>query len=214
MKTRTWLTIAVVAAVGLVAGIGIGAIAWAGGDHGTDTVAMAGTSTGVVTDSQAMAHGGHAGGASGTMGEQAFLEQMVPHHEAAIAMAQLALEKAKHPEIRRLARDIASSQDAEIQQMKAWHREWFGSALRPDTGATMMGTDVGALGAASGDDFDRAFLTMMIPHHASAVVMADSVMRGGPRQEIVQLSDEIISAQAKEIGRMQRWRELWYPSAG
>jgi len=72
--------------------------------------------------------------------------------------------------------------------------------------------DVGTLGAASGDDFDRAFLAMMIPHHASAVVMADSVKGGGPRQEIVRLSDQIISAQAKEIGRMQQWRELWYPA--
>src|SRR5680860_684684 len=126
-------------------------------------------------------------------------------------MAQLALEKAKHPEILRLARDIESSQKAEIQQMKAWHRQWFVSALKPDTGTALMGADVGALGAESGDDFDRAFLAMMIPYHASAVVMADSVKLGGARQEVVALADDIISAQAQEIGRMQQWRELWYP---
>lgn len=213
MKTRTWLTIAVVAAIGVVAGLGIGAIAGTGGDHDPDTVAMAGTATGVA-GSQTMGHLSHPGAATGAIGEQAFLRQMVPHHEAAIAMAQLALEKAKHPEIRRLARGIAGSQAAEIRQMKAWHREWFGSALRPDTGTALMGTDVGALGTASGDDFDRAFLAMMIPHHASAVLMADGVTLGGPRPELVTLADDMIAAQAKEIGRMQHWRESWYPSGG
>ena len=98
--------------------------------------------------------------------------------------------------------------------MKAWHRQWFGSALQPDTTGVIMGTDMSPLEAASGDDFDRAFLAMMIPHHASAVVMADSVTRGGPRRQVVQLADEIISAQAKEIGRMQQWRELWHLTGG
>ena len=209
MGVRSWPVLVVVGAIGIVAGLGIGAVAWMGGDHGGEDVAIAGTMS--AGGDAAM---GHSPGMTTAMGEQAFLEQMVPHHESAIAMAQLALQKARHPEIRALARDIASSQEAEIRRMKAWHRQWFGSALQPDTTGVIMGTDMSPLEAASGDDFDRAFLAMMIPHHASAVVMADSVMRGGPRRQVVQLADEIISAQAKEIGRMQQWRELWHLTGG
>lgn len=214
MRTRTWLSIAAVAALGLVAGLGIGALAWMGGAHDSGTVAMLGTTTAAAAGSQAMGHISHPTGTTTAMTEQSFLEQMVPHHESAIAMAQLALQQAKHPEIRALAREIVSSQKGEIARMKAWHRQWFGSDLQPDTTSAMMGIDMSPLEATSGDAFDRTFLAMMIPHHASAVVMADSVKSGGPRQEVAQLADEIISAQAKEIGRMQQWRELWYPSAG
>lgn len=67
---------------------------------------------------------------------------------------------------------------------------------------------------AAKDDFDRVFLRMMIPHHASAIMMADEVMRSEPRSAILTLANEIVVAQAKEVGEMQRWREQWYPPAG
>jgi uncharacterized protein (DUF305 family) len=55
---------------------------------------------------------------------------------------------------------------------------------------------------------------MMIPHHASAITMADSAMMGSPREEINVLAEEIVAAQAKEIGQMQRQREQWFPPLG
>lgn len=55
-----------------------------------------------------------------------FIEAMIPHHEGAIAMAQDALQKAEHPEIRDLARIIIATQQAEIEQMKQWRQEWYG----------------------------------------------------------------------------------------
>ncbi len=45
-------------------------------------------------------------------------------------------------------------------------------------------------------------------------MMADEVMMGGAREEVQTLAARIISAQAKEIGQMQRWREQWYPPVG
>lgn len=208
---RTWLVLAVVGAIGIAVGLGIGATAWMGGDHGDDVPIAGAMSTGGDT---VAGHSGHAAGTTAAMGEQDFLEQMVPHHESAIAMAQLALHKARHPEVRALARDIASSQRAEIRRMTAWHRRWFGSPLQPDTATALMGTDMSTLEVASGDEFDRAFLAMMIPHHAGAVMMADGVRMGGPRRQVARLAEEVIAAQAKEIGRMQQWRELWYPTGG
>ena len=47
-----------------------------------------------------------------------FLQLMIPHHEAAIPMAEAALERSDRPEVERLAGAIAASQEAEIQAMQ------------------------------------------------------------------------------------------------
>jgi len=54
-----------------------------------------------------------------------FMNAMIPHHESAIAMATDALSKSKRPEIKKLAQDIITSQQAEIEQMKQWRQAWY-----------------------------------------------------------------------------------------
>jgi uncharacterized protein (DUF305 family) len=81
MTTRLWAVVAIVGIVALGAGVGIGAAVWAGGDHDDDAAASSDVSD----------HGGTTMGAGGSeLSEQAFLEQMVPHHESAIEMAAMA----------------------------------------------------------------------------------------------------------------------------
>jgi uncharacterized protein (DUF305 family) len=47
-----------------------------------------------------------------------FLQLMIPHHEAAVPMAEAALQDADRPEVDRLAGAIIASQQAEIELMK------------------------------------------------------------------------------------------------
>ena len=54
--------------------------------------------------------------------DQRFMTAMIPHHQGAIAMAELALRKARRPEIRALAQRIISSQSQEIGQMRQWYQ--------------------------------------------------------------------------------------------
>jgi len=209
MTARIWTIVAVVGVVALGAGVGIGAAAWAGGDHGPGAMASA----------AADGHGGaptmddRGGEVDTPLNERAFMAMMVPHHESAMQMARLALEKAQHPQVRRLAQGIIASQEAEIARMRAWHEQWFGEGLEPDTTGPHAMMDMSDLEAAR-EDFDRRFLAMMIPHHASAVMMADEVRLAEPRGQIDFLAREIMAAQAEEIGQMQRWREQWYPPVG
>ncbi|MGE3137938.1 MAG: DUF305 domain-containing protein [Thermoleophilia bacterium] len=206
MTRRFWTILVVVGVLALGAGVGIGAAVWAGGDHGT------------TSDSGTMMGGGAMDGAM-ALDEQGFLVAMVPHHQSAVDMATLALVRTERPEIRSLARDIIAAQEEEISEMQAWHRQWFGEELRTSDAATQGsmngmshgGTDMGDLEKLEGDEFDLAFLSMMIPHHASAIMMAESVLMSSPRGQVVVLAEDIIATQAAEIGQMQRWRGEWFP---
>ena len=211
MTTRLWAIVAIVGVVALGAGVGIGAAAWAGGDHEGDTTASSDASGhGGTTMDGAAANAEH----GSELSEQAFLEQMVPHHESAVQMAQLAVAKGNSPEVRGLADEMLATQQDEITQMRAIHSDAFGEELDPSEMGPHSSVDLSELEAASGSEFDRIFLRMMIPHHASAIAMCEEVMMGEPREEIGALADEIVAAQAKEIGEMQEWRERFFPPLG
>ncbi|HEY9627070.1 MAG TPA: DUF305 domain-containing protein [Coleofasciculaceae cyanobacterium] len=55
-----------------------------------------------------------------------FINAMLPHHEGALVMAKEALEKSDRPEVKKLAQDIISSQQQEIDQMQQWKKSWYG----------------------------------------------------------------------------------------
>ena len=150
-----------------------------------------------------------------------FIEQMIPHHEGAVAMAKLALEKSKRTEIKMLATAIIEGQTKEIQEMTVWYKDWFGKDV-PKVNTGMMGggmmfssgmhmggqEDITMLQNAT--DFDKAFLEAMIPHHQLALMMVQMLEAGTNRPEMLQLAKNITTSQSKEIQQMQGWYTQWY----
>lgn len=61
----------------------------------------------------------------------------------------------------------------------------------------------------TGDDFDKAFVEMMISHHEGAVAMAELIPSRAKHDEVKQLGEAIISAQTKEIADMKQWQQNW-----
>jgi uncharacterized protein (DUF305 family) len=59
--------------------------------------------------------------------DRMFLQMMIPHHEAAISMAQQALAQAAHSEIKTLAQSIITTQQSEIAEMQGYLRGWYGT---------------------------------------------------------------------------------------
>lgn len=49
-----------------------------------------------------------------------FVRGMIPHHQAAIDMAKVLLEHGKDPQLRKLAKNIISAQETEIEEMENW----------------------------------------------------------------------------------------------
>jgi uncharacterized protein (DUF305 family) len=147
-----------------------------------------------------------------------FIEMMIPHHQGAIDMANLALSRAKHPEIKGLAETIKRDQTREIQQMRTWYKQWYGTEVPATSmgGMGMMGMsrhrdmmgDLTALRNAS--DFDAEFIRQMIPHHEMALRMSRMVINHGNRRELRNLAESIIRSQTSEINQMQQWYLAWY----
>lgn len=151
-----------------------------------------------------------------------FIEQMIPHHDDAIEMAELALTRAEHPEIKQLAADIKRTQTAENAQMRTWYQEWFGADVADVGGSSRMmgggmmgggmmgsdGSDMADLEAA--EPFDKAFIEAMIPHHQTAIMMSRMAGGASDRPEMRGLTSSIVEAQSTEIDKMQGWYAEWY----
>lgn len=156
-------------------------------------------------------------GASKT--EQAFLDAMIPHHESAIEMAELAEQRGQHAEIKRLAKSIIASQSDEIAQIERIHERLLGEEITPDPEAhEALGLSVDEAGMHEGGvakletakPFDRAFIDEMVPHHRGAIRMAEVVLKETDDGQLRKLAEAIISAQTREIGEMNDWRKAWY----
>ncbi len=159
----------------------------------------------------------------GMMGniDRHFIEQMIQHHDGAVAMATLALTKATRPEIKTLAATIVKDQNKEIGDMRNWYKNWFQTEVPKGDHSMMEGGMMSGSGMHMGgqeevrtlenaNDFDKAFIEAMIPHHQLAVMMAQMLRSGTSRPEMLSLADAIIESQSKEIQDMQSWYKSWY----
>lgn len=137
-----------------------------------------------------------------------FIEQMVQHHEEAVAMADIALTKAEHPEIRQLAENIKHEQTREISLMREWYKKWYGTDV--PASSRMMGnmTDLEELENAK--PFDKEFIEQMTLHHQMAIMMAQMAMNNSNRPEIRGIANSIIKTQSAEISEMRQWYKEWY----
>lgn len=137
----------------------------------------------------------------------AFVQGMIPHHEQAVEMAELALApKAKAgPKVKELAARIKNAQGPEINLMRGWLSQWGEAEMAGGHGTSGMMTqqDFSSLSQADGDQFDDMWLNMMIAHHDGAVEMAQSVKAQGSNPDVMSLADRIISAQKAEIAEMK-----------
>ena len=144
-----------------------------------------------------------------------FAQMMYPHHAQAVEMADLANGRTDNPEVLSLASAIASAQQPEMDQMTTWLTEWGQPMPDMDMGdmdgmdhssgsGMMTAQDMDALMAASGPEFDRQWLTMMIAHHTGAIEMANTEIADGSNPDALEMARTIVATQQQEIDTMQR----------
>lgn len=144
----------------------------------------------------------------------AFAQGMIPHHEQAIEMAELAADRAESAEVKHLAEDIEAAQGPEIETMTGWLEAWgqeapsgtmdHGDMDHGDTGGMMTEDEMNMLEGAEGAEFDRMFLEMMIEHHEGAIDMARTEQANGENPDAVALAEQVETDQDAEIDQMRR----------
>jgi uncharacterized protein (DUF305 family) len=142
-----------------------------------------------------------------------FAQMMIPHHEQAVVMSDLADSRASDPVIVDLAREIKGAQAPEIELMGSWLDTWGAERLTSDDAMGEHGShgmagmlsdeQLDALAQAQGAEFDALFAQAMIEHHQGAVQMARDVLEAGADPDVAALAREIIVTQEKEILQLQ-----------
>ena len=131
-----------------------------------------------------------------------FAAMMIPHHEQAIELSDLALLNSADPEIKALAADIRAAQAPEIAQLKSWGLSDAGSHPGHVMDGMLSDDEMQKLSAAKGSGFDRLFLEAMIKHHQGAIEMAEMVLES-KNAVAATLGRSIVETQAAEIEKMR-----------
>ncbi len=126
MNNKTYLIAAMCLIIGAAAGMGITRASM--NDSGKQVMSMDHSSPQANhTMSSGMdAAASNLKGKQGLDFDEAFISDMIVHHQGAVAMATLASANAQHQEIKDLAKAIVSAQTTEINQMRQWQKDWFG----------------------------------------------------------------------------------------
>jgi uncharacterized protein (DUF305 family) len=223
MTVRTLLTVAAAGAAALaVTGCGSSSHSIrAATGASMPGVPMSATPTTASHAADAPATGSH------SPADIAFAAAMIPHHQQAVQMADMALTAATSPQVKTLAGQIKAAQGPEITAMTGWLASWGQPASSSDAmggmshaagtannsgmgGGSGMGAGSGmmsdaemtALGHATGTTFDRMWLQMMIRQHRGAIAMASTERTDGNNTAAVTLARSIIANQTAEITYM------------
>jgi uncharacterized protein (DUF305 family) len=152
-------------------------------------------------------------GALYTKADVEFMQGMIAHHAQAIVMSRMAESHGANPQVLKLSNKIDQSQVPEIRIMQNWLQR--NNQFAPDTSSwhhmTMSGmlttAQLEELDAAKGVGFDRAYLRLMIQHHAGALKMVDDLFSAPLAAQEVDVNvfaNDVVTAQTVEIGIMQR----------
>lgn len=146
-----------------------------------------------------------ASASAGNGTDRAFVDEMVPHHQAAVDMAKIAQERGESEFVKTLADDIVAGQTEEITTLRRIAPSLRDVKPASLGGMSMMNMDMDMLRTAK--PFDRAFMEMMIPHHQSAIEMARAEVERGENPELKTLAEAIITEQEREINEMRKQLE-------
>lgn len=140
-------------------------------------------------------------------GDIMFLQMMIPHHQQAVDISELAMAKSKDAELIALATDIRDGQKAEILQMKSWLREAnsdidMGHSMGDSMGGMLDDQELADLEAAFGTEFDLLWLKGMTNHHVGALHMS-TMIRDAKNPTIRSFGENIVIAQTAQIEQMK-----------
>jgi uncharacterized protein (DUF305 family) len=143
-----------------------------------------------------------------------FASMMIMHHQGAIAMSEVEIDKGANTQIKTMAQNIIREQKAEIEKLEKFVSSYNAQEVKQKkndllskeldvTMNTMMNkmTTIQMTGNA-----DKDFVMMMIPHHEGAKTMAEQQVKHGRNAELKNMAQKMITEQTKEIVELKAWQ--------
>ncbi|MGV2950591.1 DUF305 domain-containing protein [Glutamicibacter sp. AGC46] len=166
-----------------------------------------GTGTGTPEPTSTMSATASEAAAEHNSADAMFAQMMTPHHEQAVQMSDIILDKENlDPRVIQLAQDIKAAQGPEIKKMTVWLQVWgepMDMSVNHQMDGMMSPEDLAELKDAEGVEASRMFLTQMIAHHEGAITMAEDEVSNGSNPEAVALAKDVVSSQGAEIQFMK-----------
>jgi uncharacterized protein (DUF305 family) len=131
-----------------------------------------------------------------------FAEMMIPHHEQAIEMSDLAFANTTNSDVLALAEQIRGTQEPEIELMKSWPGVDADGHAGHTMGRMLDESEMEMLRVSTGADFDRLFLEGMIRHHEGAIEMAEMII-DSRNPEVAKLGKAIKNSQTTEVAELK-----------
>lgn len=131
-----------------------------------------------------------------------YIDNLVPHHQEAIEMADVEIAKGTRPDVRDMAQQMKTVQAQEIEEMQRIRARVAGSERVDPMRDPHASQDLARLQAATGAQVDTLFLENMIPHHAGAVSLSHRALENLSDPELRDLAETSIVAQAREMNEM------------
>lgn len=136
--------------------------------------------------------------------DRAFLSMMIPHHQAAVDMSRAVLPLSKDATVKTWANTIIKDQNREIAQMNTLLKTYGGSNASM---ANMMKSSMSGMADAvkKARNPDVGFVQGMLPHHSSAIDMAQIALEKSSDTRVLKLARDIVTAQAGEMYDFRLW---------
>jgi len=159
--------------------------------------------------------------------DQQYIDMMMPHHQAIIAMSQAALGRLEDERLRTIAQNIIDAQSAEMEELRGYRERFYGDPAPMSMDEQMMGmmdqmmpgmgsmaematqmdpaAQVAAICAAA--DADLAFIELTIAHHEMAITASEAALDQAVNDEIRAFAERVIEDQQGEIDELGAIRE-------
>jgi uncharacterized protein (DUF305 family) len=138
-----------------------------------------------------------------------FSLEMIPHHQQTIMIVDMASNKATTQQVKVVAASLLSAEEKDIQQMRGWLTAW--NSPQPmdaahgghDMPGMVSQADIKALESATGEDFDKKWLALIVKHLENGVTMSQDVLQNGMHADTKALANEIVENQEKQIASVK-----------
>jgi uncharacterized protein (DUF305 family) len=159
---------------------------------------------------------------TGLQFDQSYIDMMVPLHQAAVDLAQMAQQRAEHQELKDWAGQVISERQAEITKLKGWKQQWYSSSDTPPLSQVPMiqgqGMNLQLANLQSSIDsvkntsapFDQALIDAIIPQYQAAIAATQLAQTTVTHTELKALAQQMLAEEEKEMNELDLWRTTWF----